>query len=406
MPSLLDAADAFSKLEKSSVEIHEAACVRVRHRHASCWACMHVCAHDAITIENNNLTVDSALCTGCGACTSVCPTEALVLTNDANDLVRSAIDRSEPQSTLSLFCERAHSKQMLHAADPNMRNILERSITLPCLAALDESSLIHAACAEVELHYFSADCAQCPDQNCALIEDIALQATKLLAGATASCTEAPLAVCMPHWSMLCDRSSAQDDDVSPEMSRRGMFNHFIARTTDSVAEAAVGSFYAMQHTGEQPLSLAESLKGSQGGLKKVEVRRNAAILDDLYRVDRPTAQDTSDSPEECEPTTQDARIPTRLFGEAILDAQRCDLCGICMTFCPTQALRGDAASPVNPLVAATREIAPEGKLSFRANDCVNCSLCVAICPHNAIEIKPEIARSDLFALEPRTLLVR
>ena len=34
MPSLLDAAEAFSKLGKKSVEIDQAACVRVRHRHA------------------------------------------------------------------------------------------------------------------------------------------------------------------------------------------------------------------------------------------------------------------------------------------------------------------------------------------------------------------------------------
>ena len=55
MPSLLDAAEAFSKLGKKSVEIDQAACVRVRHRHASCTACFQVCAHEAITRDDDGL---------------------------------------------------------------------------------------------------------------------------------------------------------------------------------------------------------------------------------------------------------------------------------------------------------------------------------------------------------------
>lgn len=64
MPSLLDAAEAFSKLGKKSVEIDQAACVRVRHRHASCMACFQVCAHEAIARDDDGLlAIDNHLCT-------------------------------------------------------------------------------------------------------------------------------------------------------------------------------------------------------------------------------------------------------------------------------------------------------------------------------------------------------
>ena len=89
MPSLLDAAEAFSKLGKKSVEIDQAACVRVRHRHASCMACFQVCAHEAIARDDDGLlAIDNHLCTGCGACASVCPTSALQLVEDVPELVR------------------------------------------------------------------------------------------------------------------------------------------------------------------------------------------------------------------------------------------------------------------------------------------------------------------------------
>lgn len=398
MPSLLDAADAFSKLGKKSIEINEAACVRVRHRHASCQLCLRVCSHEAITIEDNILAIDNHRCTGCGACASVCPTEALSLIENANETLQEAIDRAAANTTIEVSCEYARNQHDAHAEAEQAQPWREQAQRVPCLATLDESTLIHAACAEVSLHYVSGECAQCPNANGALIEEIIEQAQGFLSALSLPCEQADR---RPHWSIYRALDSAQDKNTSPEMSRRGMFDHFVERTTDSIAEAAVGTFYVNARATEEKPTLAQTLLMAKGVLKQIDVWRTTRILNDLYRM--LVKANSKLTPES---TRDDTNIPTRLFGEIDLDVQRCDLCGICMTFCPTKAIDGIPSPPANPLVAATREVELSGELSFRANDCVACRLCVDLCPRDALTFRSGIALQDLFALERKTLLAK
>lgn len=447
MPSLLDAAEAFSKLGKKSVEIDQAACVRVRHRHASCMACFQVCAHEAIARDDDGLlAIDNHLCTGCGACASVCPTSALQLVEDVPELVRAAIesiaeqadalqDDTDPSSadslrtekpcgTLTISCEylrnqeaaleeRAHSEAGLRVkASPDeidppkakTEHEAECSLTLSCLAALDEAALISAACSNVEVRYESGDCACCPNAQGELIATLGEQATRFLGAFLAAATpERPLpaARALPAaWSLVTpnDAESATTN-TSPELSRRGMFDHFVHRTTDSIAEAAVGTFYVGAETQREKPALAQSLLARKGLMKRVEPVRNERILNELYRIDPAWAEATLNAED-------DIHLPTRLFGSVRVSETTCDLCGICMTFCPTGALRGVANEPVNSFVALTRNTEIHGQLDFRANDCMACNLCLDVCPHDALELQRGICARDLFALEPRTLIKR
>lgn len=447
MPSLLDAAEAFSKLGKKSVEIDQAACVRVRHRHASCMACFQVCAHEAIARDDDGLlAIDNHLCTGCGACASVCPTSALQLVEDVPELVRAAIesiaeqadalqDDTDPSSadslrtekpcgTLTISCEylrnqeaaleeRAHSEAGLRVkASPDeidppkakTEHEAECSLTLSCLAALDEAALISAACSNVEVRYESGDCACCPNAQGELIATLGEQATRFLGAFLAAATpERPLpaARALPAaWSLVTpnDAESATTN-TSPELSRRGLFDHFVHRTTDSIAEAAVGTFYVGAETQREKPALTQSLLARKGLMKRVEPVRNERILNELYRIDPAWAEATLNAED-------DIHLPTRLFGSVRVSETTCDLCGICMTFCPTGALRGVANEPVNSFVALTRNTEVHGQLDFRANDCMACQLCTDICPHDALELQRGIRECDLFALEPRTLIKR
>ena len=433
MPSLLDAAEAFSKLGKKSVEIDQAACVRVRHRHASCMACFQVCAHEAIARDDDGLlAIDNHLCTGCGACASVCPTSALQPVEDVPELVQAAIesvaeqadalqDDTDPSSAgglhaerpcdaLTISCEylrnqeaaleeRAHSEAGLRVkASPDeidppkakTEHEAECSLTLSCLAALDEAALISAACSNVEVRYESGDCACCPNAQGELIATLGEQATRFLGAFLAAAT--------PERPLPADAESATTN-TSPELARRGLFDHFIERTTDSIAEAAVGTFYVSTTAQDQKRTLAQRLFADKGILKHIEAVRNERVLNELYRFDPEWA-------DQILPEKEDAELPTRLFGEVTVDETACDLCGICMTFCPTGALSGVANEPVNSFVMLNRDIAPKGELSFRANDCMACNLCLDVCPHDALEIQRGICACDLFAFEPHTLIKR
>lgn len=447
MPSLLDAAEAFSKLGKKSVEIDQAACVRVRHRHASCTACFQVCAHEAIARDDDGLlAIDNHLCTGCGACASVCPTSALQLVEDVPDLVRATLIRiakqadalqddadqgsvgglhaERPCGTLTIRCEYLRNQQA--ALEERARNEADLrvgtspeeidpskakteheagcSLTLSCLAALDEAALISAACSNVEVRYESGDCACCPNAQGELIAALGEQATHFLGAFLAAATpERPLPaarVLPAAWSLVTPNDSERaTTNTSPELSRRGLFDHFIERTTDSIAEAAVGTFYVSTTAQDQKRTLTQSLFADKGILKHIEAVRNERVLNELYRFDPKWA-------DRILPEKDDAVLPTRLFGEVTVDEIACDLCGICMTFCPTGALSGIANEPVNSFVALTREAEAHGQLDFRANDCVACNLCLDVCPHDALKLNHGIYACDLFALEPRTLIKR
>lgn len=449
MPTLLDAANAFSKLGKRSVAICEAACVRVRHRGASCDECLLACTHDAIAIDANAVSIDNALCTGCGACASVCPTEALTLIEDANAAAKAAIDElaaasmDAPMTTpdesstplekpvLALVCEFLRNqrtpvgKRDERSDDSTLKDSAEaasaldgaQELVVSCLSALDESTLIHAACAGVKLRYFSADCADCPNAEGGLIERTALRATEFLnAFAKISGTNSPLSneQVPPTWLQERPSGHTEKRDTSPELTRRGMLDHLVERTNDSIAEAAVGTLSVMDSSRKEKPKLARSLLRSDGTMRQFVVARNASVLDDLFKNAPHFAEKTAEaSLQESDATNARANgsngaplLPTRLFGEVHVDASACDLCGICMRFCPTGALCGTPMPPTNPFVAATRSIEVKGELDFRANDCVACGLCADVCPKRALELRSGIAAEDLFALEPRVLLKR
>lgn len=246
MPSLLDAAEAFSKLGKKSVEIDQAACVRMRHRHASCMACFQVCAHEAITRDDDGLlAIDNHLCTGCGACASVCPTSALQLIEDVPELVQAAIESvaeqadalqddtnlssadglhaERPCGTLTISCEYLRNQEAARSTEPADRAEAGDALVVPCLAALDESTIIATSCAGVELRYRSADCAICPNAQGSLIAEVSEQAEHLARSARRCFTVRAFA----PWQRACDRPP-MDDRRGRE--RRSVSRQHLSRT--------------------------------------------------------------------------------------------------------------------------------------------------------------------------------
>ena len=132
------------------------------------------------------------------------------LQDDTNLSSADGLHAERPCGTLTISCEylrnqeaaleeRAHSEAGLRVkASPDeidppkakTEHEAECSLTLSCLAALDEAALISAACSNVEVRYESGDCACCPNAQGELIATLGEQSKQraslahLLAAAT------------------------------------------------------------------------------------------------------------------------------------------------------------------------------------------------------------------------------
>lgn len=80
--------DKLEKLEGVTVELHEENCKK-------CKKCLdEVCMFDAISMENNKITIDYDICRGCGLCSNTCKFDAISIsyTKEAIDNVVNRLD--------------------------------------------------------------------------------------------------------------------------------------------------------------------------------------------------------------------------------------------------------------------------------------------------------------------------
>ncbi|HHB11773.1 MAG TPA: 4Fe-4S dicluster domain-containing protein [Chromatiales bacterium] len=77
------------------------------------------------------------------------------------------------------------------------------------------------------------------------------------------------------------------------------------------------------------------------------------------------------------------------FGTVVVDAARCTLCMSCTSACPVSALQAGGEVP---------------RLSFVEWNCVQCGLCVATCPEDALGLQPRLDLDTEARTRPRVLL--
>jgi uncharacterized protein len=70
--------------------------------------------------------------------------------------------------------------------------------------------------------------------------------------------------------------------------------------------------------------------------------------------------------------TSTGRLRLHGFIQIAYDAQKCDHCGECLSFCPTGAMSGQP-----------------GRVTFDARTCNQCLGCFIVCPHGAVHVKAE-----------------
>ena len=347
-------------------------CAVMRNRKASCTKCADACTTGAISITEDEVSVDADKCVGCGTCATVCPTCALEA-NNPNDavLATTALD--------ALIAARGVGVVMCDHAWERYANVVDpqRVTRVRCLGRVDESvcvSLVAAGADRVALvHGVCDDCERHVGKQ--TYELVAATADELLE-TWGSDVRVELTQELPAEAMLePGQRSTFNQSLPYDEDRRRLFSEagrsMLHAVCDSLPLAGGQDAQASQVTQvtdeggrAQAARFMKTMK--DGTLPHFIPDRRERLLDALAELGQP----------------EDAALETRLWGRVVIDASKCRTCYGCATFCPTGA------------ITKWKDETGEG-VDHSPADCVKCRCCTDICPTGALTLLEDVMAPDV-----------
>ncbi len=364
LPDLSTVAQAFIR---AGIVIDQSSCLLARNKQTSCRRCVDICPEGALSVKQGAIALDATRCVSCGACIGVCPMAAISAVDPSVTQVEQALRKAQ-RITGDMAVIACSRKAAAQEADP------DSFVEVPCLARLDESLLVElAASGFTSIILVDGDCSSCKygKVNDAINVTVKMAQTLL---------EATKATCALKRDTVFPPSLRVEAGQKRGVARRSFF-----RDTKQAAQSLAN--IAAQEALDELSRRSGQMVGSGAGqgltqrtspLEPVFATRNLSVLDAMDEL----------GPDE------EASVDTRLFGSVSLDREACSGCGFCVLYCPTQALRYQGqADPTKDFRA----------VDFSAADCVQCHLCEDVCLPRALKIDSDVAVSELFDFEPRTL---
>ncbi len=372
------------------LRLDPARCVRTRHAASNCTVCADACPQHAIELGRGTLTLRDSACTRCGLCASLCPMSALALDPADEALAHAVRARRATGAEVVVFaCEgcgtfgAASAVHEAHAPNPT-------EITLPCLLRLGVDWALWSAAGGIRRWIWkTGDCAAC--ECCSSGEN----------------AESPAPSAEPF--LLSRRAAALTEGV-----RRagGELSIEIVRASDgTMPEARLPTAPEAHEAGNEngndsPASPAKraSFRRLFAGPDERESSANAAdssdCSDSTNRSFGPLLGRGALEPVPLAPVRQrllasraafprsfdaaDLRLPDALPGRRSAPSRSCESCGLCVRFCPQEALRSeDAGIALDPV------------------RCSGCGLCADLCTADALRMR---ARALGEFLSPRILI--
>lgn len=369
MPNLNDIMEMMDALETKAVITVPTRCVAVRNRHSTCQKCIDVCLADAIHIEKNELEIDAGACVACGACIAVCPTSALISVDPMEEELAAAVAATTPAAdgVPVIACARKAARQV---GDP------DKYAVVPCLARMDERLIVELAARGItDIQLVDGVCATCKYRGAVpAIDDTVASARELLAAVGSDAV-------ITRTSEFPEAVHVADLQKAVGAARREFFTstgHYAKDVAKSAAEKMVNDKLKQLKLQKEEQSLRDKLgvKNGAGKMPTIDAERNMEILDAMARIGEPVEEE----------------MFTRIFGDVEVDAEKCSGCGMCVMFCPTDALR--KSLDVHP--DKTRAY-----MEFSMAECTQCNLCADACLKKCIEVVPVVPLTELFDFEPR-----
>lgn len=355
MPGIKPIAHIANQVVAAPVAVDATRCVAMRHRAASCRACVDACGEHAIRVEVGAITIDGLVCNGCLGCVPACPTEAVSVVGQDDQRVSVSTDVALENAggIAVLACHRSVDR-----ADLDLSSV----VTVPCLASLGESLLCEQASrGAYQIALVDGGCAECPRGACNGQID-----------ATIACANTLLALCGADVEVeRLDEFPAEvlcEPEPGYDASKRFLFTQagsMVGNTVLNAVDAHVG---------------AASQQGSENHWDPTQtftVDKRMRLLDALDAIGVPP----------------EGSVAVRSFHTVEADTGLCTGCGVCAMFCPTGALHFDGQPGA-------------GVLEWSAAECSGCSLCKDVCAKQAISLQPGVTCHELFDFEPRVLCGR
>ena len=402
-------------------------CTEVRHRMARCHACVETCPESAINVQNNQITIAPELCIGCGSCASECPTGALRVINPARedliDFVDTVADQVFGPDSVHAGSWEAMANPDANVAGPGENTYLEFAcehatpsnaaarIVVPALTYVDETVLLHAAARGFQaIALTCCNQPQCMKPTMAAVPDILFTARALIAVANVECKislrrqKPPAEGESGAKRKIAGRKQAPAAPAgqatvatsgSSDYSRRGMLSDMASQATTIVAETAAIEIRERLGVQEGVPTIRQVLTDGNGNMRKFEMPHKESLLMDLFTL----------NPE------PEGTVEARGFARVHVNAEACRRCAMCVNFCTTGALQGEAVPIGQTNFGAWRppglkndEPTVEGSLTFRPTDCIGCHLCEFACPLRCLVVEDAVDAAELFELEPIDLL--
>lgn len=318
----------------------------------ACGLCVDTCPVKAIKVEEDEVAIDTTLCSGCGACVEACPHRAIVyptfsleeIDKKMKGLLFPKEATIEPR-IIAAVCQKclpAHSQDETAQIYPD--SMLRLGI--PCLAMVSPWLILRAF-------------------------DMGAQGFALISGTCRSGFDSA------RWreNIRFIQELFNCWDIEPE--RIMVFD--VTEDEPYGVEQKLSQFAGeIARLGPTPLSMAEPTLVPAEGLPLPALVRGIASKLNIASAE----------------AVSTGIVP---LGKVELDSSQCTGCGLCALDCPTEAL-----------VISSSEETDAYQLLFKHDACVACGRCVEVCPEKCLRLERilELDRIDSSAVLFEDKIVR
>jgi len=318
-------------LSQPHLVVNPELCLRSCHKKSRCRLCSERCPAGAISLGESP-RIDHSLCSGCGVCVNLCPTDVFHLRDLPYEFLLAQVKKGE---VAEFTCSLSASN--------------ESSLKVPCLGYLNEAVFVGAinyGAQAVKLNVARCKgCEHAPGLRVAV--ESMKRANRIMA-----------LFGLPRRVIASARSLGDNHSFGESQlySRREFLAYFQGKTKRQVATI----INDRDSGGETVAAVRATLE------PKLPVKR-ALLLEHIKKLGKPVTDQTGAD-----------GLP---FAQVKI-SNGCDGCGMCVTFCPTGALR-------------SYEEGDRQVIDFSPGNCLACGLCAEICPQANITYSASVNPWDV-----------